>query len=231
MNNLTEDEIRTRIASKVKKLYTKKKKKYVCEFCGTGFDKRDFLISHMKIRHPDEYEIKYGENQFASLNPDLLHQLESSSVNQGSNIGVPSNPVLTSSPVSTQIQSQGQGQQPASPISGQNAIFGKVAPISRANATNIPTSANSSAIQVGHKNLTSNLGQPPISLNNTDQRAATLSHTTRPPISMAELEKKLTIMDQSLKKTMGVLDQNMKALNKELRYLICEYKSPFIIFD
>ena len=98
MDKLTDDEIKTRIASKVKKLYAKQQKKYTCEFCGTGFDKRDFLISHMKIRHPDEYDLKYGESNYASLAPNILNQLKGEAQQNSSTLtGTSSSPISAQS--------------------------------------------------------------------------------------------------------------------------------------
>ena len=50
-------------------------------------------------------------------------------------------------------------------------------------------------------------------------------------VSMDDLDAKLDSLNTSLGKTIKVMDDNMKNLNKELRYLICEYKSPFILFE
>ena len=194
MPDLTEDEIKTRIAMKVKKLYAQKKKKYICEFCGTGFDKRDFLISHMKIRHPDDYDLKYGESNYAKLAPSIRPAP-----------ATPATPVRQPAPVAAQPRAS-PVQAPVQPVAPVRQPISPSAPMSPA-ANTISPAASMRAPQV------------------------TFSAQTIAPATMDQINDKLDQINDSFKSTMKILGLNMDSLNKELRYLICEYKSPFIIFD
>ncbi len=221
--NLTDDEIKTRIASKVKKLYAKKKKKYTCEFCGTGFDKRDFLISHMKIRHPEDYDLKYGETNYAQLSPNLLKQMapKKEPVVQSASPSV-SAPAPA---VAARNVLQPQTRVPQMDDAAQGNGLGQGAPTMRppmpAPPLIRPMTSSSASQSPGQ--AAQNIAMNAVNIDFTQQ--------TIPPVSMAELSVKLDQINNGMGRTVKIMNDNMNVLNKELRYLICEYKSPFIIFD
>lgn len=218
--NLTDDEIKTRIASKVKKLYAKKKKKYTCEFCGTGFDKRDFLVSHMKIRHPEDYDLKYGETNYAQISPNLLAQMAPKKEPSSQSI---SPPVQASIPVSPSPNQIPKVQTPLTPISNSLPVNG----LSQGAATTRPPMP---APPLMRPAIYPSSGQQAQNIS-MDSVNVDFSNQTIPPISMAEINAKLDQINAGMGRTVKIMGDNMKTLNKELRYLICEYKSPFIIFD
>ncbi|WP_371805140.1 hypothetical protein [Candidatus Lokiarchaeum ossiferum] len=217
-NDLTDDEIKTRIASKVKKLYAKKKKKYTCEFCGTGFDKRDFLVSHMKIRHPDDYDLKYGETNYAQISPNLLAQMAPKKDTSPQSV---SPPVQT--PISNLSASTPQSQSPAA----SNVTPLQLDRLSQESTTMRPPMP-APPLMRPITNSTSSTPTQPLSMESVN---VDFSNQTIPPISMAEINAKLDQINAGMGRTVKIMGDNMKTLNKELRYLICEYKSPFIIFD
>lgn len=253
MNNLTDEEIKNRIATKVKKLYAKKNKKYVCEFCGTGFDKRDFLISHMKIRHPDDYELKYGESNYASLNPNILSQLNGenspSSANNASSSAIPSTMIASNSNSIDNSNNSNSSPNPSSqtPPMGQTSIPNPMQNYNLDQQTQISRNLTPHSPQNNHLNSSPNTLSSPSNPSNAqfnttlpnmassvhipDMSTQNLDVNTLTPAEMLQIENQLDRLNSALGKTMKVLEGNIMNLNKELRYLISEYKSPFIIFD
>ncbi|UYP44548.1 hypothetical protein NEF87_000833 [Candidatus Lokiarchaeum ossiferum] len=219
-NDLTDDEIKTRIASKVKKLYAKKKKKYTCEFCGTGFDKRDFLVSHMKIRHPDDYDLKYGETNYAQISPNLLAQMAPKK---------DTSPQSVSPPIQTPISNLSAS---ASTPQSQSPATSNVTPLQldrlSQESTTMRPPMPAPPLMRPITNSSSSTPTQPLSMESVN---VDFSNQTIPPISMAEINAKLDQINAGMGRTVKIMGDNMKTLNKELRYLICEYKSPFIIFD
>ncbi len=223
MDNLSDQEIRSRIASKVKKLYANQKKKYVCEFCGTGFNKKDFLESHMKIRHPEEYARKYHDMKYAALSPDISNQNQAATEEMTS-------PTVISPHFKGKIDSAGNENNQAtnSPYESPQVLNP-----SSPETPQIHAPLEQSEIQGNIPNLNPNNrgALDPQANSNMQSVNSEIGGNTYGPATLTTLDEQLSSMNDALKHTIEVMNSNMQLLNKELRYLIAEYKSPFIIFE